>query len=243
MEGVEDAWTAPGLGSTAVFLAIVGAVAVILVRGLAAAADGSPGASRRSTLGAGAAVLGWMTLTGAYVASGLPERGGPFFMAFFAVSNVVALGVAASPLGGRLAALPVVLLIAPQALRLPLELVLHTWADGGTIPVQMTFEGHNFDIVTGVFALVVAGVGWTRPLPRWLVWVFNLVGTGLLLAVMAIALLSSPLPLKSYDGPPLLLALHLPYAWILPMCVSPALLGHVLVFRALMGRPRLARER
>ena len=52
--------------------------------------------------------------------------------------------------------LPIAALVGVQAFRLPLELVLARWKNQGVIPVQMTFEGHNFDIVTGVLALVTA---------------------------------------------------------------------------------------
>jgi hypothetical protein len=55
---------------------------------------------------------------------------------------------------------------------------------------------------------------------------------------MSIALLSSPVPFRAYDGQPLTLAFHLPYAWILPMCVSPALFGHLVLFRKLLGPQR-----
>jgi hypothetical protein len=36
--------------------------------------------------------------------------------------------------------------------------------------------------------------------------------------------------------PPLLLALHLPYAWIGPVCVGGALAGHIVLTRALLRR-------
>jgi hypothetical protein len=35
-------------------------------------------------------------------------------------------------------------------------------------------------------------------------------------------------------SPPLVLAMHLPYAWIVPICVAGALCGHVVLTRALL---------
>ena len=35
---------------------------------------------------------------------------------------------------------------------------------------------------------------------------------------------------------PLLLPAHLPYAWIVPVCVAGALTGHIVLTRALMRR-------
>ena len=100
----------------------------------------------------------------------------------------------------------------------------------------MTFEGNNFDIVSGVLALLI-GVAFARkPPPRALVWAFNLAGFGLLLNVMSIAVLSSPLPIRQYlNDPPVLLAYHFPYGWIVPICVGGAMFLHLLVFRRLMS--------
>lgn len=231
---LESAWVEPGLGSSLAFVAIVAAVGLMLVAGWRAASrrrgDGEE-RTRRSTIGAALFVVAVVGLSAGYVASGMPAKGVAPFVAFFAISNLTALGLALSPVGRRFLALPAALLVAPHALRLPLELVLHAWADAGTIPSQMTFDGDNFDIVTGALALALAAYGMRRPLPRAAIWTFNLVGTGLLLTVMTIAVLSSPIPLRAYEGPPLLVAFHLPYALIVPMCVAPALFGHVVLFR------------
>jgi hypothetical protein len=123
-------------------------------------------------------------------------------------------------------------LITAQGFRLPLELVLHTWEAQGVIPVQMTFEGHNFDIVTGILALVIGPLALRGTAPRAAIWLFNLVGSALLLAVMLIAVLSTPLPIRQYmNEPAVLLAFYFPYGWIVPICVGGALFGHLLVFR------------
>jgi len=111
----------------------------------------------------------------------------------------------------------------------------------------MTFDGHNFDIVTGALALAAYAVlvrmperaarvpGW----PRLLVWSVNLVGSALLLAVAVIAVTSSPVPFRQYlNDPPVLLAYHVPYGLIVHVCVFGALLGHVLVYRWLAQSAR-----
>jgi len=61
---------------------------------------------------------------------------------------------------------------------------------------------------------------------------FNLIGLPLLVNVARIAALPSPVPFRSYlQGPPVLLAFHLPYGFIAPFCVGRALFGQRLVFR------------
>ena len=52
--------------------------------------------------------------------------------------------------------------------------------------------------------------------------------------VIRVALFSSPVPFGWGQQPPLLLALHLPYAYIGPVCVGGALIGHIVLTRALL---------
>jgi hypothetical protein len=70
---------------------------------------------------------------------------------------------------------------------------------------------------------------------------FNVVGFALLVNVARIAAFSSPVPFRTYlQDPPVLLAFHFPYGWIVPICVGGALFGHLLAFRWLA---RAARRR
>ena len=163
--------------------------------------------------------------------SALPLSGLPFFFgAIFAVSIYLGL----SRMGGRIAAaIPLAALVGFQAFRLPLEIVLHRWATQGTIPTTMTWSGQNWDIVSGVVALLAAPFANRH---RGLAWAANVVGSLLLLNVIRVAVMSSPLPFSWPVTPPLLLALHLPYAWIGPVCVGGALAGHIILTRALLRR-------
>ena len=132
---------------------------------------------------------------------------------------------------GSRGGLPLAALVGFQGFRLPLELVLHQWVGEGSIPETMTWTGQNWDIVAGVMALVVAA--WPSR-PRAVVWAFDVLGFVLLLNVMRVAIFSSPLPFAWPLQPPMLLPLHLPYAWIVPICVAGALGGHIVLTRALL---------
>lgn len=226
----------PSSASTMAFLLVVAAVAVMLVAGMHLAGRGEPAASaRRWTWGTAAGLVVWLAVTGAVSASGVLEAPGlpPRAMLFMGACNLLALVFALSRVGGRLVAgVPIAALVGFHAFRLPLELVLHEWYGQGVLPVEMTYEGRNLDIVTGILAVIVGGWLWRRGPSRALVWLFNLVGFALLLNVAMVAILSSPFPFRVFDsGPPVLLVFYFPYGWILPMCVAPALAGHVLVFR------------
>lgn len=192
-----------------------------------------------STMSGLAIVLG-STATLATAGAFTATIGSPRVLVYFAASNLTAIALAASGVGKRFAdSVPVTALIAFQGFRLPLELVLHSWYEQGTLPVQMTYEGDNWDIVTGVLALAVATAS-PKVAPRrqwWLAAGFTAVGMALLLRVMSIALRSLPWQWRSYLGdPPVLLPFHAPYTWILPMCVSTALFGHLVVVRWLWAR-------
>jgi hypothetical protein len=51
--------------------------------------------------------------------------------------------------------MPLLTLVGLQSFRLPLQLALHRAAEQGIIPVQLSYSGYNFDIVTGMGATVL----------------------------------------------------------------------------------------
>jgi hypothetical protein len=237
-------FTPAGSFSLATFIAVVGAVVTATVAGdyVAHCRLGTPPRlAKRSTLVLALLLLLWLTATSAVVTTGVIAAAPmPRLPLFFAAANLAALLLALSPIGGRLArALPLQALVAFHAFRLPLELVLHSWAEHGTVPRTMTWTGRNFDIVTGVLAIVAAPfVNRATTRGRAVAWTFNVIGLALLLNVMRVAVMSSPLPFAWKDvDPPLQLALHVPYAWIVTVCVAGALAGHVVLTRALRYPP------
>ena len=178
----------------------------------------------------------WLGAQALLVAGGrmtsFPLNGLPFF---FGPILVVWTGLALSPVGRRLAtSVPLAALVAFQAFRLPLELVLHSWVAQGTIPQTMTWSGQNWDIVSGLTALACAPLANRFRLAARLA---NIVGFALLLNVMRVAILSSPVPFGWGVQPSLRLAFHLPYALIGPVCVGGALFGHLVLTRALWSNP------
>lgn len=135
----------------------------------------------------------WMALTFAVVASGalrvVPMPGIPHFLGTVVVTAAV-FGM--SRIGRLLAVgLPIWALVAFHGFRLPLELVLHSWATQGTIPETMTWSGRNFDIISGIAALVATPLA-----AKWraAAWVANGVGIVMLLNVARGDVMSWPLP-------------------------------------------------
>jgi len=127
-------------------------------------------------------------------------------------------------------------LLAFQGFRLPLELVLHSWARQGVIPETMTWTGSNWDLLSGIVALVLAPFCRRS---RTAAWAGNIVGFVLLLNVGRVAILSAPVPFGWPDvSPKLLLPFHLPYALIVPVCIGGAFVGHIVLTRALLRADR-----
>jgi hypothetical protein len=208
--------------SVIAFTFVVAFVLTCFVFGVYQANAENPKAALRRSFYAMAGACAWMILISAIVDSGVldesPRTGIPLLF-FLMIACSVALAFLRT--GKWLSALPVWTLIGFQAFRLPLELILHEWAKQGTVPTAMTWSGSNFDVITGVAALVFAPLS-VRSVRA--AQIFNALGFLLLLNVMRIAMTSSP---------PLQLLMHLPYAWIGSVCVTGALAGHLILFRKL----------
>jgi len=128
-------------------------------------------------------------------------------------------------------------LVGFHAFRLPLELVMHQAAVEGTMPQQMTYTGWNFDIVTGVTAIVVAVLAHKGRAPRWLVVMWNALGSLLLFVVVSIALASLPM-VHAFGTEPAQLntwVAYFPFVWLPAALVSSALFGHALLWRRLLA--------
>jgi hypothetical protein len=164
------------------------------------------------------------------------ERRPPPFVLAVAVPILLALVAASSSIGRTVAATSsFALLISIQAFRFPLELAMHHAATIGLMPPQMSYSGRNFDIVTGALALPVAwlsakSITW-RPVIFW----WNLLGTALLVNIVAIAVASTPT--FAAFGPERLNTwiADAPYVWLPTILVPAAAFGHVVIWRKLFS--------
>lgn len=221
--------------SLVLFLAVVGAVA----GGFVGAVGWTAPRDRRVLHGliAGCCVIGWMGLAAGLTSwFAVPEpfpRLAPYLLGCVAL----AVGITASPVGRRLAGLPLGVLVGFHAFRLPLEVVLHLWAAQGVVPVAMSWSGQNLDVITGIAALLLAPVAHRS---RAAVWGFQVLGLGMLANIartVAQHTVGSPLYAPT-GGPPLELVLFVPTTWIVSVCVFGAFLGHFVLFRRLLGSIR-----
>ncbi len=218
------------------------AVAVLAAAGYAIAgrAVGESAAGRWRRLFVALAVLAlWMAVTGAAAASGALlkfDRVPPPMMGMMVMVMAAALGVGFSGVGERLArGLPLAALVGFQAFRLPLELVMHEAARDSVMPVQMSFSGMNFDIVTGASAVVVAVLLALGKAPRTLVVAWNSLGLVLVLVVASIGIASTPV-FHAFGTEPEQMNVwigYFPFVWLPVVMVVAAIAGHIVIARKL----------
>jgi hypothetical protein len=227
------------MSTAAVFIVIVVAVATLFIYAVAATL---PGRERsRGFLVIGMVLVVWLAIPGVLASRGLLDRYSPLPAPALVLIVVIAVGtvvLAFSPFGARLAAsIPLAAIVGYQVFRVPVEWVLHRLYTEGVVPVQMTYAGRNFDIVTGILAAALAlWLRTGRRSPR-LAAAWNILGLALLTNIVTIAVLSTPVPFRHFMNEPAnLLPSTFPYIWLPTFLVQAALFGHLLVFRALRGR-------
>jgi hypothetical protein len=233
------------LSSVAIFYALVAAVggAFVAANAVAGLRLGEPISVRaRWTAIATALLAAWLAVTGAIGASGalmdFASRPPPFLVCV-ALVTVATTVLGLSPLGARLArGVGWAGLVGFQAFRFPLELLLHRLYEEGVVPVQMTFAGRNFDILTGLLAIPVAFWVLRGAVSRAVVVAWNLLGLALLINIVTVAMLSAPVPFRVFMNEPAnTFVAGFPFVWLPTVLVQAAWLGHLLVFRKLRGGP------
>jgi hypothetical protein len=125
--------------------------------------------------------------------------------------------------------LPLRALTLIHVIRIPVELVLLCLFQSGDIPRVMTFEGRNFDILSGILALVIflIAFGGGR-VNRPLLVAFNILGLILLANIVSIAVMALPSPMQqiAFDQPNRAV-LFFPYIWLPTVVVPIVLFSHL----------------
>jgi hypothetical protein len=210
------------------FVALVAIVAAAFILGLRRA--------RGSALAAALLVTTWLGISAWFAGSGFLQQFDqrpPPFLLFAGMFTAATAVVAFNNIGSTLVSgLDIRWLIGFQAFRLPLEFLLHRLYQEGVTPVQMTYAGRNYDIITGILALAILAWPTKHEPPRWAIWAFNLIGLGLLINIVTIAILSAPTPLRRFwNEPANTFVAYLPFVWLPGFLVQAAWFGHLLVFR------------
>ena len=129
-------------------------------------------------------------------------------------------------------------LVLMQSFRIIVELLLLFAFMAGKLPVQMTFEGRNFDVITGVLALPV---GWLlarkKSYASKLGIAFNMIGMLLLLNILVIAVLSMPTSIRYFmNEPSNTLVGQFPFILLPGVLVPIAYTMHIFSLRQLLAK-------
>lgn len=191
-----------------------------------------------SALAFGVGMFLWLWATGGIGLSGVLGRFDvsplPFVLTL-ALTIGLSFYVGLSRIGATLATLPLAWLVGLNVFRFPLEIVMHRAAVEGVMPEQMSYTGWNFDILTGITALLLAPAIAIGRVPRWVITVWNTLGAALLLNIVAIAIASSPL-FRAFGKAPHktnTFVVFFPYLWLPTILVATAIVLHIVIARAL----------
>lgn len=154
-----------------------------------------------------------------------------FMIAVFIPMIIILFAVFSKPVTELLHHIPAKDLLKIQVFRVFVELLLWAAFVIGLAPEQMTFEGRNFDVLSGLFGPVV---GYLLIRNRLAVYLYNFISLGLLINIVAVAFLSLPTPVRMFmDEPSSIMVSQFPII-ILPSMLVPLAYGlHFLSLRQL----------
>ncbi|HEV8270643.1 MAG TPA: hypothetical protein VGQ04_05015 [Chitinophagaceae bacterium] len=129
-------------------------------------------------------------------------------------------------------------LVLMQAFRIIVELLLLFAFMAGKLPVQMTFEGRNFDVLTGILALPVGYLlANKKTYASKLAIAFNVIGILLLLNILVIAVLSMPTSIRYFmNEPSNTLVGQFPFILLPGVLVPIAYTMHIFSLRQLLAK-------
>jgi len=135
-------------------------------------------------------------------------------------------------------------LVFMQSFRIVVELLLLIAFINGRIPVQMTFEGRNFDILTGILAFPVGYLLAKRKTyaPKLAV-AYNLLGLLLLINILVIAVLSMPTPIRYFMNEPAnTLVAQFPFILLPGVLVPIAYTMNIFSLRQLLAKEKVSQS-
>lgn len=158
---------------------------------------------------------------------------------------VILVLLTSRPFALILRAIPERWLVLVQSFRILMEMLLWLGYLGGFVPLQMTFEWLNYDIIVGVTALMAAFVFFRKNQfrkPEAILW--NVFGIALLLNVLIIGIFSAPSPVQVFiTNPDSSFVLLSPFIWIPGFIVPFALAMHLFSLKQLFTINRGRRRR
>ncbi len=123
-------------------------------------------------------------------------------------------------------------------IRFPVELILFWLFTKGAVPKEMTFEGGNLDILSGITAPIVFYFAFVRKsMSNKTVLAWNLICLILLMNIVVRAILSLPTPFQKIGMlHPNIAVLHFPFTLLPAFIVPIVLFAHLAAIRQLIKK-------
>ena len=179
-------------------------------------------------------VIGILSLAGFFkVTETLPPR--PVIVILISLVTAVILA-RSNKVSELLSVTPLHWLVYIQSFRIFVELILWQGYLRGLLPVQMTFEGYNFDIFSGLLAIPAGWMISGNPASSKMAGIiYNVIGIILLANILTVAVLSMPTSLRYFmNEPSNVIVGEFPFIYIPGVFVALAIFMHVFSLRQLV---------
>ncbi len=181
-------------------------------------------------------VLAWTQFFANF--SSVPPR---FFMVLLIpLSTAILLSLFSEALSEILQQIPPQRLIYIQSFRIWVEVLIWLLFVQELLPIQMTFEGMNFDVLTGLTAPFVAYFCFQKKAwPKWIAIAWNVMGLILVFTIVTIAILSFPTPFRYFMNEPAnRIVAQFPFVWLPGILVTVAYSLHFFSLKQLLSTPK-----
>ncbi len=124
-----------------------------------------------------------------------------------------------------------------HVVRIPVEFVLYGLYVYKAVPELMTFEGRNYDIISGLTAPIIYYLGFVKKqLNTKILLIWNFICLGLLFNIVVHAVLSVPFPFQLFAfEQPNIAVLYVPFNWLQSCIVPLVFLSHLASIRLLFN--------
>lgn len=177
---------------------------------------------------------GILGLTGFYQA---PQAFSPRFVLLIGPGLILIAMLLLTEKGKRFVdSLNIRMLTILHVIRIPVEITLYFIFVAKLIPELMTFEGYNYDILSGLTApLIYYLVFESKKLGSRALLIWNFICLGLLINILVIAILSAQTPFQrlAFDQPNIAVTLF-PFVWLPSVVVPIVLISHLAAIRQLI---------
>ncbi|MHA7059504.1 hypothetical protein ACWGOQ_0019925 [Aquimarina sp. M1] len=185
-------------------------------------------------------IILWMLIVGVLGVTGFYQKFGtvpPRFTLLLAPTILFVLILFTNKKSKKLIdSLSIKYLTIVHIVRIPVEITLYYVFLSGLIPDLMTFDGYNYDILSGITAPIIYYLVFVKKtIGRTGLLIWNIACLALLINILTIAVLSAQTPFQqlAFDQPNIGVT-YFPFVWIPAVIVPIVLFSHLTSIRQLI---------